>query len=77
MYSVMKNQNGCYIKMSSHAMSSSRVLHLSKNAKVPILVLIFFFFRHYYANSDILVVRWLFFYLFKSIKCNHFFEVLG
>lgn len=54
MYSVMKNQNGCYIKMSSHAMSSFHVLRLSKNAKVPIPFLISF--RHCYANSDILIL---------------------
>lgn len=51
MYSVMKNQNGCYFKMSTHATSSFHVLHLSKNTKVPFLI---FFFRHCYANSDIL-----------------------
>lgn len=54
MYSVMKNQNGCYIKMSSHAMSSFHVLCLSKNAKVPIPFLISF--RHCYANCDILIL---------------------
>lgn len=69
MYSVMKNQNGCYIKMSSHAMSSFHVLRLSKNAKVPIPFLISF--RHCYANSDILIL--VFFYFICLEALNAFF----
>lgn len=76
MYSVMKNQNGCYIKMSSHAMSSFHVLRSSKNAKVPIPFLISF--RHCYANSDILIlfVFILFYFIcLKALNAN-FFQLL-
>lgn len=76
MYSVMKNQNGCYVKKSSHAMSSFHVLHLSENVKVPFFFFFKNFFRHRYANSDILVVYWLF-YLFKGIKCNIYLKSWG
>lgn len=73
MYSVMKNQNRYYVKTSSHAMSSFHVLHLSKNAKVPILFLIFL-------GTVMQIVTfwwWGFFYLFKSIKCNLFLNSWG
>lgn len=71
MYSVMKNQNGCYIKMSSHAMSSFHVLRLSKNAKVPIPFLISF--RHCYANGDILILfAFVYFICLKALNAIFF-----
>lgn len=76
MYSVMKNQNGCYIKMSSHAMSSFHVLCLSKNAKVPIPFLISF--RHCYANSDILILFvFVYFICLKALNAIFFSRALG
>lgn len=76
MYSVMKNQNGCYIKMSSHAMSSFHVLRLSKNAKVPIPFLISF--RHCYANSDILILFvFVYFICLKALNAIFVFSALG
>lgn len=71
MYSVMKNKNGCYIKMSSHATSSFHVLHLSKNAKVAIpFLIIFFLVTVTQIVSFYLVVVVLL--LFRNIKCNFF-----
>lgn len=77
MYSVMKTQNGCYIKMSSHAMSSFHVPRLSRNAKVPASGLIFF--RHCYANCDILLLLLFLFIFFICLKVLNvtFFWTLG
>lgn len=75
MYSVMKNQNGCYIKMSSHAMSSFHVLHLSKNTKVAIPFLISF--RHCYANSDSLILFVFVYFLCLKALNDFFSQLLG
>lgn len=57
-------------------MSSFHVLHLSKNAKVPIPFLISF--RHCYANGDILILFvFVYFICLKALNAIFFSQLSG